>query len=122
MRPAGRISLLRAEAAAIIERTPRPCQSAIRAASRQGGDIRCPFPPRRRSNDNTRRVNSPAKCDCPSFGGERKSTFCRTTYVSAAPIFRPFGASERAKTALALAPEGVARSNVKMGKGFLCSF
>ena len=55
-------------------------------------------------------------------GGERKSRFCRNTYVSADPIFDRFGASGRAKTALALAPEGVERSNVKMGKGFLCSF
>ena len=51
-------------------------------------------------------------------GGERKSHFCRNTYVSADPFFCRFGPSERPKTPLALAPEGVEGSNVKMGNPF----
>ena len=57
-----------------------------------------------------------------SGGGERKSHFCRNTYVSADPFFCRFGPFGRPKTPLALAPEGVERSNVKMGNPFFCSF
>jgi hypothetical protein len=55
----------------------------------------------------------------------RKSIFRKVTYVSATLEkwpFRPFG---RAKTALALAPEGVGGKNGKMGKAKryrFCSF
>jgi len=57
----------------------------------------------------------------PEPGRERKSRFCRNTYVSADPNFRCFWPSGDPKTAFLIAPEGVLGRNVKIVKTKLAS-
>jgi hypothetical protein len=57
MRLAGRVSRLRGEAGAIIEETPPPCQSAIRAVRARGDTVPFePAAPTRLAGEFTRRV------------------------------------------------------------------
>jgi hypothetical protein len=57
-----------------------------------------------------------ARLNLAILAGERKSHFCKNTYVNLRAQNTSFCPLGRSKTALALAPEWVARRNVKMGK------